>query len=330
VGLEDLIWIGAASAAAAAGALAAFWTVRTKLYHSVPPNRALVLFGRGSTDPTLGSDRSLPNVSVRPPRILVGGGAYVAPGSKGVGQLSLDPISVDVLVRSVHSLDGARASGWEVQLQVQAKVPAEPRFLALAAENLLGKADEEVRAIIRRTVEGAVPAVLARIPPSSVEPDWEHLAAEIQASVAPDLVPWGLAVRTLSLVELRRILPNEPTGPLSRPSPSTELSESRGHLLTLLEQLDERLAGTERTLGVMGAELLRMSQESVRASEDRSPASVLDLPLGWESSSSADRPVIPEWLSHDSMGGERSPKPRPTPIGAGAGANGSDPRLPVE
>ncbi len=330
MGLDDLIWWAAATSAAAGTALALFWTLRSKCFVSVPSNRALVIPGRGPA-PT-GPGIAASNVTIHRPRIIVGGGTYVAPWNRAVNEISLEPVSVEVTVRSVQALEKSHASGWEVRLHVQAKVPADPGFLTAAAENLPGKTDEELRAIVRRAVESAVPAVLARLTPEQGEPDWDRLAAELQASVAPDLVPWGLAVRALSVVELRRLRPPEPPTALSttRSVPSLEPSGGRASLGLLLAEIEVRLSKTERSLGILGAELLRQGEGRLPSRGEVRDVPVLDLPLGWEDRPSDEGGEGTLASLHDSMGGARSPRFRPSPHGVEREVEGSELRPPMD
>lgn len=326
----DLIYPFAAPAVVAGAAAVALWAFHRRYTVAVPPNRALVLFGRRTAPDRRDLDHRSAPVVLRAPRIVVGGRAFVPPWDHGVGELALDAVATDVTVRSVHALEGTRASGWEIRLAVEAKVPAEPRLLATAAENLLGRSEDEVRAIVRRTVEGAVPALLARLGHDAGEPDWERLAAEVEASVATDLVRWGLVVRRLCVTELHRILPSEATpisvGKPGVPSPTAPVPPS---LARTVGGLETRLARAERSLGVLGAELLRRSSDGPFAI-DRVPAgSVFDLPLGYEATGDPDAGLDASASTHESMGGDRSPRPRAMPNGVGAeeGVRGLRPPL---
>jgi len=332
VGIDDLIWPIAESALVAGAAASLLWALYARCFVPVPPNRALVLYGRRSARPATEPGLYPSDISIRPPRIVVGGGAYVAPWNKGVGQLSLDPIAVDVTVRSVHALEGSHATGWEVRLQVQARIPAEPHFLGMAAETLLGKSEEEIRALLRRSVEGAVPAVLVRLKSEEGEPDWDRLAAEIQASVAPDLVPWGLVVSTLSVTELRRIVPASPSTSNSPPKPVTaqEVVGVRGNLGALLTGIDTRLSRTERSLGILGAEILRLTRETPPALDGTRAVSIFDFPLGWEEAVSAVASEDSVPVDQDSVGGDLAPQSRPAPIGDRGRERGRGPWPPLE
>lgn len=332
MGLDDLTILISASGVAALGAGALLWTIYTRCFVRVPPNRALVLYGRQSrrhpTEPGLAPS----DVDVHRPRIIVGGGVFVAPWNKGVGRLSLEPVSVDLSVRSMHALDGSRASGWEVRLQVQVKIPPEPGSLLRAAENLLGKTDEEIRALIGRTVEAAVPAVLSRLRWEEGGPDWDRLGAEIQASVAPDLLAWGFVVRTLSVTELSRILPSETSNARAPVKPVSPLgSPGEGGALDALHRgLDARLSRAERNLGIVGAAITRLFQQSRAPGNGSVSFSVLDFPLGYELPASVVSAEESSASYHESMEGDRSPLSPPLTPERAVGDEGRDESPPLD
>ncbi|HYB77200.1 MAG TPA: hypothetical protein VEE83_00770, partial [Thermoplasmata archaeon] len=182
-----------------------------------------------------------------------------APWNKAFTYLPLGPIDAEATVRAVHSVEGGAAAGWEVSLAVQAKIPAEPEALRAAAENLFGMSREELVALVRRAVEASVPLVLARLGVSDSEPDWDRLGAEIQATVAPELIPSGLIVRSVSVRALQRIAPATTGAPRAEvrarppplPGPGSRPSG----------ELQSRLNRIERGLSVMGAQVDRMIRE---------------------------------------------------------------------
>jgi hypothetical protein len=241
---------------------------------------------------------------------VVGGSVFIAPWNRGVGHLSLEPLVVDLTVRSMHAVEGGRASGWETRVRVQFKIPADPDLLVTASENLLGKTEEELRALVRHAVEGVVPAVLARLRPEPGEPDWERLASEIQASVASDLIALGLVVRTLSVTELHRISPTEHSSAITPPpavrsgSPPADFS----NLSPRLAHFDVRLARAERSLGIMGAEVVRLARANTPWVDGPTETSIFDTPLGYAGPEATLASASPVDSPHDSMGGERSPR----------------------
>jgi hypothetical protein len=323
VGLDDLILPFVTGGAIAGVAAGIAWAAYARLCLRVPPNRAAVLYGRRtpSSDKELGG----PAVAeIRHPRIVVGGRAFLAPWDRGVGFLSLQPFTVDVTVRSLDSLAASRASGWEVRLTAQAKIPSDPELLRVAAENLLGKSDEEVRALLRHAVEATVPSVLARLCPPGAEADWERVASEVQASVAPELVACGLVVRSLSVTALVRIQPSvDPSpppvaarAPAALPAPATADPTDLS--------LELRVSRVERSLGIIGAEIVRVVHEGLPSREGRDASSVLDYPLGFEGPLSMAGLDAGAGSLHGPMGGERSPRARlPVPEDPEAEVGGS-------
>ncbi|MFZ0829709.1 MAG: hypothetical protein WCB18_00465 [Thermoplasmata archaeon] len=243
----------------AVGAYAS-WRFYHHYYQAVPPNRALVLFG-GHRPRDLSSPGT--SVDVRPPQIFVGGGIFVPPWRRGSDSLSLSPIDIDArVVVAAAGLDAE--SPWEVRLAGQVKIPTEPHMLRTAAENLLGRSEPEIRALVVRTVEAVAPAVILRELSNDPPDPWDRLAAEIQAAVAPELIAMGLEVRTLSVTHLRRLSSQE-RGELSNPAGahvSRDLLWASGDLGVRLRGVEVRLDRTERSLGILGAEVMRLGRDS--------------------------------------------------------------------
>ncbi|HZY91856.1 MAG TPA: hypothetical protein VFG07_03655 [Thermoplasmata archaeon] len=267
--LQDLVLPLALSGGGASALTFAAWKLFNRYYVVVPPNRALVLYGRGSFGPKAGTAGDA--VQFRQPRILVGGGVYVPPWRTGSGYLSLEPIDVDVRIRVSSALGDPTLSGWDAHVALQVKIPAEPGMLRTAAENLLGKSEEEIRQLVARTVEGAAPPLLVRLPPDDGAVDWERLATEIQASTARDLVANGLVIRSLSVKELRRINgPAEVLGgrePAALPVPE---------LLWTPENPRVRLPALESRLGASGSAIQIGATEREGANGDPQPSGAPD------------------------------------------------------
>ncbi len=247
-------------------ALYASWRFYHRYYQAVPPNRALVLYGGARSHARSSKD---PSVDLRVPRIVVGGGVFVPPWRNGSDSLSLSPL--DAEARVLVSAPGAEPNEapWEVHLTVQVKIPAEPRMLSTAAENLLGRSEAEIRVLVIRTVEAIAPAVVLRELAKGQGSSWDRLAAEIQATVAPELVAVGLEVRTLSVTQFRRLLPQERAegSALATPHVSRDLLWASGDLGVRLRGVEVRLDRTERSLGLLGAEVMRLGRDGSKFPE---------------------------------------------------------------
>jgi hypothetical protein len=288
--------------AAIAGGLAvaayASWRFYRRYYQAVPPNRALVLFGGGRSHDPSSAHRT---VDLRVPKIIVGGGVFVPPWRHGSEVLSLSPLDADArVIVSSPGLDGTD-SPWEVRLAVQVKIPSEPRMLSTAAENLLGRSEPEIRALVVRTVEAITPAIVLRELSTDPATGWDRLAAEIQAAVAPELVALGLEVRTLSVTQLRHLSTQErtETNVLGAPHMSRDLLWASGDLGVRLRNVEVRLDRTERSLGILGAEVMRQGRDS------------------------SQFPELPALQPYDSTGDERSSRTSTRgPRGAASGGAG--------
>jgi hypothetical protein len=303
-------------AAGPAAAAVAGWIAYLRLYVPVPPNKALILYGRRSERPShtagRGSDRP------RAPRVLIGGGAVLAPWNRAFAYLPLAPIEVETTVRAVHSVRGGSAAGWEVGLSVQAKIPSEPEALRAAAENLVAFTPEELKGYVRRTVDASVPVVLARLGVGEAEPDWEQLGTEIQATVGPELVPSGLIVRSVAVRELHRIVPA--SGPPSALEPRTVPLAAGGEAAGARTDAELRLDRIERGLRTMGLRIERWLRERGAGDDAGTMLDPAATP-GWAAGETGTgRP------SYDSMEEGRSPRPRrPATSGRGTGGEGSPP-----
>jgi hypothetical protein len=258
--LSDLVLPAAVLGSLAVGAYIS-WRVYHRYYQAVPPNRALVLYGGHRPRESASTGAS---VDVRSPQIVVGGGVFVPPWRRGSDSLSLSPIDLEARVLVASGSAEAGDAPWEVRLAGQVKIPTEPHMLRTAAENLLGRSEPEIRALVVRTVEAVAPAVVLRELTNDPHAAWDRLAAEVQAAVAPELIALGLEVRTLSVTHLRRLSSQERGELATLPGShvSRDLLWASGDLGVRLRGVEVRLDRTERSLGLLGAEVMRLGKDS--------------------------------------------------------------------
>lgn len=257
--ITDLI-ISLGLAGGLVGTAYGWWKFYHRYYLAVPPNRALVLYGGHlSSRPS----SSGPSVEVRSPRIVVGGGVFVPPWRQGSDTLSLSPVECEARVLVAAQGGDSSEPPWEVRITLQVKIPVDPKMLATAAENLLGRTETEIQALVVRTVEAIAPAVIRREFSNGAEGGWDRLAAEIQAAVAPELIAVGLEVRSLSVTQVRRAMALEGSdaGTSGAPQLSLDLLRASGDLGVRLRASEVRLDRTERSLGMLGAEVMRLGRD---------------------------------------------------------------------
>lgn len=238
---------------AAVGLVACGWAVYLRYLIVAPPNRALVIFGsrsggRSGRGPVDGSA----NVGDRrDPRIVVGGKALVLRGTRGYGSLFLGTTDLDVQVRGAHAAGGPGSPPFFLRIGVQVKISSEPEGLRAAAENLLGKSEEEIRSIVRSVVEEHVPSVLAHVAADRIELERERIAGEIEVLAATDLMGMGLVVLSLGIKEVWCSSPTAPPpSPVASPPPSnpSAVERTNAELTKVLVELSARLRLTERRL----------------------------------------------------------------------------------
>ena len=231
------------------------------------------------------------------------------PWNRGFGFLSLNPPTTEANVRAIQTVHDGKATGWEVSLSLEVKIPPEPDSLRHAAEHLLGKSDDEIRSVVRHVVESNVPALLARMPADPPGPDWERLAAEVEACVAPELVDYGLVVRSVSVTGLQRIQPVSSLARVEEPRHEESPSTDRSTVEVAQSDFALRLARVERGLSIMGAQVVRMVREPVPGA--LSDGTALNAPSG--EAETALEATSEE--TYDSTGSGRPPRvPRPTRV----------------
>lgn len=239
---EILLLVGVAAASTGMLVFLA-WSIYAHFLIVVPPNRALVVFGRTSpkrreSDPTGTSAR------FGSARYVVGGAAFVFPWTHSYASLPLSTLDLDVPVRGARCAGGPEAPRYDLRVGVQAKISSDPEGLRAAAENLLGRSETEVRSLVRSVIEGHVPSVLARVSSDQLESDRERIAAEVQVLAATDLVTVGMVLPSLSVKEvLPAALPSE-VGAAA--APTKEFERSLWDLVSRLRRVEGKLEELER------------------------------------------------------------------------------------
>lgn len=240
---NELLLLVSVAVAAGLSVLVLSWSLYLHFLVVIPPNRALVIFGRRAARRET-RDLFGRSAKVDTARFVVGGRAFIPPWTQGCATLSLSTLDVDVPLHAVRVQGSESTARADVRVGLQVKIPSDPEGLRGAAENLLGRSDDQIRAVVRSIVEGHVPSVLARYPLEQLDTDREQLALEVQVLVAADLVPLGLTVQTLSFKDIGRTAPSAPSG-LSLPG-STALTNA--DLDRTVWELSSRLRKLERKL----------------------------------------------------------------------------------
>ena len=209
-------------------------------YKKVPPNHAMILFGRRYE-----RDSGM--------YVLMSGGKFILPIVESYALLSLAPVAVDLSLDRVRQ-DANGASRRDVRVEVRAtvEIPADKEEIAKAARRFLDgrqfmpmhgsdeaaavrKAEEEMKRTVSAVLEKHTRVVVARAPAGTPEVE---IADAVTAAVTPDLA--GIGVRFVSLV-----IVVQPEGG-SSPGHGGAGRELAGEL----QRIDARLRRIEERLGL--------------------------------------------------------------------------------
>jgi len=171
--------------------------------------------------------------------VLTGGGRFIQPIIESYALISLEPISIDLLVEDVvGNVVGPedKVRRLHVSLTAVARISDDPDLLKAAAGQLIRKTPEEIRRIVEASLEGHTRGVLATEP--SPRTDLERLSHTIQSRAAEDLATLGIDVRSVFL----KIRDSTPF-PGRDPGPAEDLNRE-------LHQLDLRVRRIEEKLGL--------------------------------------------------------------------------------
>lgn len=139
-------------------------------YKRVPPNQALVVYGR----------KYRPGTAREGFIVLAGGGKFIVPIIETYSFLSLAPFVVEVRIDD--------PGGAECELLATSKLTREPEGLRRAAQNFVDKPIEEVRAVAATILEGHARGLLGR----KVSPREPEFAEKLEAVTRPDYDKIGL------------------------------------------------------------------------------------------------------------------------------------------
>ncbi len=156
-------------------------TVYASRYQTVPPNMAMIVFGKKYTD---GFDISL------------GGGRFIWPIIERYEFLHLDVQTLYLRVPSVISKQGVQ---FFVESVAQVKISSDCDLIRTAAEQLLNKPQEEINDIARRSLEGHVRGICAQLTVEEINSDRNKVVGMIQNVGVTDLNRMGLTIVSFTI-----------------------------------------------------------------------------------------------------------------------------------
>jgi flotillin len=163
-------------------------------YRKASPNEALIISGRGHT---LHDEDGIPHrVGFR---IIKGGGTLVIPVLEKVDRLSLETMTIDVGTPEVYTAQGVPII---VEGVAQIKVRGELISIATAAEQFLSKSTQEMKDVVKQTLEGHLRAILGTMSVEEVYRNREAFAQRVQDVSATDLANMGFTIISFTIKDV--------------------------------------------------------------------------------------------------------------------------------
>jgi flotillin len=161
------------------------FVIYARRYKRVPPNQAMVVFGRRRKD--IGFE------------VIQGGGKFVYPIVEQVAYLDLSLQTLEIHVPAVITHSGVPLT---VECVAQIKISNEKTKLNVASVQLLGKTREGVGQLAEATIIGQVRGVCATLEVEQINADRETLASKIREVAVPELGNMGLEIISLQVKDI--------------------------------------------------------------------------------------------------------------------------------
>ena len=162
-------------------------TIKTLIVIS-PPNRAAVLTGR---------NRLLTDGQSVGYRSISGGRVFRVPIIETVQHMNLETIPIEVSVRNAFSKGNIPLN---VEAIANVKIASEPEWVFNnAVERLLGKSEDEIKALAQDTLTGNLRGVLATLTPEEVNEDRLGFAKALSEDAGEDLASLGFHLDVLKI-----------------------------------------------------------------------------------------------------------------------------------
>ena len=159
-------------------------------YKRVPPNRAMIVYGLRRPGSPIGFS------------VITAGGRYIMPIRETVAWMSLNVHTLELTFDDVGSDVRNHGPRLRMQLVAQARISGDGDRLLVAAQNLLGKPDEEIQRIARLAVESHIRAVCASLSAQEVGANRDAVAEQVRERAEKDLEKIGMELPSLVLREV--------------------------------------------------------------------------------------------------------------------------------
>lgn len=173
-------------------AIAAQVAIYAMQYKKVPPNAAMVVYGRRTR---MGGPGYM---------VISGGGKFIVPVIERYELLPLDVHTWTFQWNDVVFDKAGEKGRLRLKGTVLYKVSSKPDVLKVAAEHLLGKTSEEIDEIARGTLEGHIRTIIAQSSFQDLDGSWEETGVKLGMMAMQDLMNIGIEIRSFTIHDLDR------------------------------------------------------------------------------------------------------------------------------
>jgi flotillin len=161
-------------------------------YKKVGPNEVLIISGRGAmvSDPATGA------LLRRSFRIVRGGGTFIWPVVERVDNLSLELMTIEVVIANVYTVLGVPVT---LDGVAQVKVGSDDVSIITAAEQFLSKSTQEIQNVALQTLEGHLRAIVGTLTVEEIYKDRDKFAQRVQEVSALDMKNMGLVIVSFTI-----------------------------------------------------------------------------------------------------------------------------------
>ncbi len=161
-------------------------------YKKVGPNEVLIISGRGSmvNDPATGA------LIRRSFRVVRGGGTFIWPVVERVDNLSLELMTIEVVIANVYTVMGVPVT---LDGVAQVKVGSDDVSIVTAAEQFLSKSTQEIQNVALQTLEGHLRAIVGTMTVEEIYKDRDKFAQRVQEVSALDMKNMGRVIVSFTI-----------------------------------------------------------------------------------------------------------------------------------
>jgi len=171
--------------------LFAMMAVYATRYKKVPPDKAMVVYGRKMhTGSNIGY------------QVLSGGGKFILPIIENTDMLDLGVKEVVLDLDNIRTDPNEGSSPVRIRLTVLYKISSERDAMMSAAECLLGKTEEEIKRMVEVVIEGTLRSIATTMTPRSIDLEREVVGVKLGVQALHDLQQIGIEIRALAIIRV--------------------------------------------------------------------------------------------------------------------------------